>query len=298
MAPQSKKASDVIPTLKLKPSEVTAAINSMMRTTKKRALFVWGSPGISKSAVFQSAASAAGIAAIDVRLSQMDPTDLRGIPYPSNQEGVEGVLWSAPLVLPRDIDLEATREVRAVETTFKFYNPMGVNDIPYCRKPTVAVRSLTPGLEAFVVTEPGAVVGHDVDGNELYGPADRFVAVLKDAKGQPQAGEIAYTVKGKVRALLGLEEFNSAPPSVQAASYQLVLDRRLGDYVVPDGVYLHGDGQPRHRQGHHLQDADADHEPLRPHRDARRRRRLARLGSRHQRARARRRLHLGRSTRN
>jgi len=41
-----------------------------------------------------------------------------------------------------------------------------------------------------------------------------------------------------VRAILALEEFNSAPPSVQAAAYQLVLDRRLGEYKVPDGVYI------------------------------------------------------------
>jgi hypothetical protein len=32
-----------------------------------------------------------------------------------------------------------------------------------------------------------------------------------------------------------LDEINSAPPSCQAAAYQIVLNRRLGDYVLPEG---------------------------------------------------------------
>jgi len=35
--------------------------------------------------------------------------------------------------------------------------------------------------------------------------------------------------------ILLVDELNAAPPSVQAALYQLILDRRLGDYVLPDG---------------------------------------------------------------
>lgn len=37
------------------------------------------------------------------------------------------------------------------------------------------------------------------------------------------------------RGLLFLDELNAAPPLVQAACYQLVLDRRLGEYQLPDG---------------------------------------------------------------
>ena len=36
--------------------------------------------------------------------------------------------------------------------------------------------------------------------------------------------------------ILFLDEINNAPQIVQAAGYQLVLDRRLGEYVLPDGV--------------------------------------------------------------
>ena len=39
----------------------------------------------------------------------------------------------------------------------------------------------------------------------------------------------------KGKGLLFLDELNSAPPSVQAAAYQLVLDRRVGSYTLPPG---------------------------------------------------------------
>jgi len=41
----------------------------------------------------------------------------------------------------------------------------------------------------------------------------------------PRAGE----------GILFLDELNSAPPSVQSSAYQLILDRRVGEYELPDG---------------------------------------------------------------
>lgn len=35
--------------------------------------------------------------------------------------------------------------------------------------------------------------------------------------------------------ILFLDELNSAPPSVQASAYQLILDRRVGEYELPNG---------------------------------------------------------------
>lgn len=37
------------------------------------------------------------------------------------------------------------------------------------------------------------------------------------------------------QGILFLDELNAAPPLVQAACYQLILDRRLGEYTLPDG---------------------------------------------------------------
>jgi hypothetical protein len=39
-------------------------------------------------------------------------------------------------------------------------------------------------------------------------------------------------------AIIFLYELNSAPPAVQAAAYQLILNRRVGTYVLPKGVDL------------------------------------------------------------
>lgn len=39
-------------------------------------------------------------------------------------------------------------------------------------------------------------------------------------------------------AILFMDEINAAPPSVQAASYQLILNRRVGEYHLPDGVSM------------------------------------------------------------
>ncbi len=45
-------------------------------------LMIWGPPGIGKSAVVRAVAEQEGIGFIDLRLSQRDPVDLRGIPVP------------------------------------------------------------------------------------------------------------------------------------------------------------------------------------------------------------------------
>ncbi|NCC26299.1 MAG: MoxR family ATPase, partial [Deltaproteobacteria bacterium] len=37
------------------------------------------------------------------------------------------------------------------------------------------------------------------------------------------------------QGVLFLDELNTAPPLVQAACYQLILDRKLGEYILPEG---------------------------------------------------------------
>ena len=48
------------------------------------------------------------------------------------------------------------------------------------------------------------------------------------------------------KGILFLDEITSVPPSVSAAAYQLILDRRLGAYEVPDGWAIFAAGN---RQG-------------------------------------------------
>lgn len=103
-------------------------------------VMLWGPPGVGKSQLVAQTAAKHGCPVIDIRLSQMEPSDLRGIPFRSG----ETVEWAVPAMLP--------------------------------------------------------------DGKR-HGP----------------------------RGLLFLDEITSAPPSVSAAAYQLILDRRLGAYEVPAG---------------------------------------------------------------
>lgn len=207
-------------TFTMSPTEVAIGLRVMFNTTVST--FVWGPPGIGKSAVAMQIANMLGIAFIDLRLSQMDPTDLRGIPYPVTVGGVQGMRWSAPLVLPRDIDFDEYVELDADETVIKFYNPKGKNDIHYCTEPRVKVKAITKGLTAEVVEEA----------------LDRLIVVLRDANGETQPGKVHVTVSGETKAILALEELNAAAQTVIAASYELIHDRAVGEYKVPKGVKI------------------------------------------------------------
>lgn len=100
--------------------------------------FLWGPPGIGKSSIIKQIAKANAYAFIDLRLSLMDPTDLKGIPFYDKE--LHQALWAPPSFLPRE--------------------------------------------------------------------------------GQ---------------GILFLDELNSAPPAVQASAYQLILDRKVGEYTLPEG---------------------------------------------------------------
>jgi hypothetical protein len=110
-------------------------------------LFLWGPPGIGKSEVVAEIAKDLGGHMIDLRLGQMDPTDIRGIPFFNKELGKMD--WAPPIDLP---------------------------DEEMCSQYPVVV--------------------------------------------------------------LFMDEMNSAAPAVQAAAYQLVLNRRIGKYVLPDNVVM------------------------------------------------------------
>jgi hypothetical protein len=53
--------------------------------------------------------------------------------------------------------------------------------------------------------------------------------------------------KDPPEGILFLDELNLAPPSVQAAAYQLILDRQVGEYKLPEGWLIVAAGN---REGH------------------------------------------------
>ncbi|VAW73656.1 conserved hypothetical protein [hydrothermal vent metagenome] len=114
-------------------------------------VMVWGPPGIGKSQMVNQVGEKFSVPVIDIRLSQMEPSDLRGIPFRVG----DYVEWAVPAMLP------------------------------------------------------------NAEKHGEYG-------------------------------VLFLDEITSAPPSVSAAAYQLILDRQLGAYTIPDGWAIFAAGN---RQG-------------------------------------------------
>lgn len=107
----------------------------------KRPVFLHGPVGVGKSDLIAQIGKDQNRKVIDLRMSQLDISDLRGIPFFNTSSGK--MEWGAPVCLP-----------------------------------------------------------HDKDDN----------------------------------CILFLDEINCASPSVQATAYQLILDRKVGDYVLPENV--------------------------------------------------------------
>lgn len=124
------------------------ARKSLLKAFKiKRPVFIWGPPGIGKSEIVADIATELGGICIDLRMAQMEPTDIRGIPY--FNKDINKMDWAPPVDLP-DEDLAAQYPI----------------------------------------------------------------------------------------VVLFLDEMNSASPAVQAAGYQLILNRRVGKYKLPDNVVI------------------------------------------------------------
>jgi len=138
----------------MRPAHLFTVLDKEFASTKEghhTPVMLWGPPGVGKSQIITHVAEKHAVPIIDIRLSQMEPSDLRGIPF-RNKDTVE---WATPAMLPNE----------------KRHGPEGI---------------------------------------------------------------------------LFLDEITSAPPSVSAAAYQLILDRKLGEYEVPEGWAIFAAGN---RQG-------------------------------------------------
>ncbi len=120
----------------MKPRDVAELIKTAVKNLDMPAIHLWGPPGVGKSQVCRQVTKEEGVGFVDMRLSMMDPSDIKGLPFPENGK----TKWLPPSEFP------------------------------------------TEG-----------------------------------------------------RGMLLLDEINLAPPLVQASAYQLVYDRRVGEYIMPNG---------------------------------------------------------------
>lgn len=129
------------------PTDLKQYLQQLIKNQLLLSTMIWGAPGIGKSSIVKQVADNNQLEFIDLRLSQLAPTDLRGL----------------PVAIPTD-------------------------------------------------SEKGSL------GRSTWYPPEFL----------PSSGA----------GILFLDELNMAPPAMQGVAQQLILDRKVGAYQVPDGWYI------------------------------------------------------------
>ena len=81
---------------KLSINAMSDYLSKLIDHNIQSSLMLWGAPGIGKSAIVANVAKKNKIDLIDLRISQLAPTDLRGLPVPENNKAK----WYIPEFLP------------------------------------------------------------------------------------------------------------------------------------------------------------------------------------------------------
>lgn len=86
----------------MRPKEIKRLIIRNYQTNKIP-VFIWGPPGVGKSSIVRQVADELKIGLIDLRLTLLEPVDLRGVPFlKSNGDGDKEVLWARPTFIPSE----------------------------------------------------------------------------------------------------------------------------------------------------------------------------------------------------
>ncbi len=85
------------------PRQLQEYLNNLVKNQLQISTMIWGAPGIGKSSIVAQVARENNLDFIDLRLSQLAPTDLRGLPVAiagnNQKEGIS--TWYPPEFLPR-----------------------------------------------------------------------------------------------------------------------------------------------------------------------------------------------------
>ncbi|HEC11709.1 MAG TPA: AAA family ATPase [Acidiferrobacteraceae bacterium] len=83
----------------MRPAEILVILETEFQSTQSglhAPVMLWGPPGVGKSQMVAQVAAKHQVTVTDIRLSQMEPSDLRGIPFRIEQR----VEWAIPSMLP------------------------------------------------------------------------------------------------------------------------------------------------------------------------------------------------------
>jgi hypothetical protein len=83
----------------MNPRQLQNFLSTLVSQRLQQSVMIWGAPGIGKSQAVAEVAHAAKIHLVDLRLSQLAPTDLRGLPVADHKERT--ARWYPPEFLPR-----------------------------------------------------------------------------------------------------------------------------------------------------------------------------------------------------
>ena len=93
----------------MNPEDLKIYLDRLITKNLKISTMIWGAPGIGKSSIVSQLAALHQLEFIDIRLSQLAPTDLRGLPVA--EDGVSK--WFPPEFLPTHgrgiLDRKSTR---------------------------------------------------------------------------------------------------------------------------------------------------------------------------------------------
>ena len=145
------------------------------------------------------------------------------------------MLWGPPGIGKSDIIAQIGRKQNrpVIDLRLLLMEPTDLKGIPYYNPLANEMQWAKPA-ELPAVVEASALA-----------QAEATVAELEGAKASEQelrnALVLVETLKTNIalaNAILFLDEINAAPQSVQAAAYQLILNRKVGAYRLPEGVSI------------------------------------------------------------
>lgn len=162
------------------------------------------------------------------------PRDVRTLISRCNKVGRPAMIWGPPGIGKSDLIAEIGAETgrRVIDMRLLLLEPTDIKGIPYFDPESKTMRWAQPSELPMVVTDRDIKLAQKAvedaksanDEDALF-EAEKKLTMLTNAK------EFS-------NAILFLDEINAAPPSVQAAAYQLILNRRVGEYRLPPGVSM------------------------------------------------------------